>query len=355
MIYRKTILSIVFCFICSVLVIVVLKWISVGQNNKKNHFIRVFPPHFLVTEKSVKLDNPDFYIAGVTSDFIYLANYYDPGRLFRTDWGLIKNVNFKFKYGMKDEFPLSSLKMSIDSPYIFINNYTNGSVFQCLLSKFEDSMIEMPYFKIFTSAFIPYAPGRFAIRTFDTSLKENVVGRLTPDSPFVKRWPNILVKQDEGIFSTDGMLRYDFHTGRFIYTYFYRNQFICFDSSFNIIYTGKTIDTNSIAKIKVQEIDNQKSTSIASPNFRVNRAVCLNSHWIFINSDLLADNEDRKVLNTFTVIDVYNLEGGRYQFSFYLPKDTGRITDLAIQENTLVAIQGRSLVLYPLNLNLIKN
>ena len=161
-------------------------------------------------------------------------------------------------------------------------------------------------------------------------------------------------KQSEGVFSTDGILRFDRVSGRYVYMFFYRNQFICIDSNFNLLYRGQTIDTNAHTKFRLVSIPYQNSTAFASPGFRVNRVGCINQDWILINSDLQADNEEKDIFSLYAVIDVYGLKSGRYHYSFYLPKGNGKITDMAILHNDLVVIQNQKLIIYPLNIGEIK-
>jgi hypothetical protein len=347
---KKTIIQLTSCFFGSILIVVFLQLNAIGPNMKRNHFIRIFPPHFLGPPKSIELRNPEYYIAGLTERFIYLGNYVDPRFVFETDWKLLNLTNYLLMFPNQKITSPSSLHLSIDSPLLYLNNYETGSVFKGLIDFPTRSLSEINLPDISSSVFLPGSSGNFAVRTFDMKLNENVLGKLLPDSPHFKIWPNLLEKQSEGVFSTDGLLRFNRNSGLYVYMYFYRNQFICMDNNFNLLYKGQTLDTNSYAKIRLVSIPYQNSTSFASPGFRVNRIGCINQDWIFINSDLKADNEENDVFPLYSVIDVYGMKNGSYHFSFYLPKGKGKISDMAILHNNLVVIQNNELTVFPLNI-----
>jgi hypothetical protein len=318
-----------------------------------NAFIRLTPPHVIKSYFELNLHNNGFYIAGISQTKIVLSNYFHPLTLLLVDEHL---NNFK-------EYPItitsdlfsgpSNLHLATDSTYFYLINFTTGDILQGELANPSNNVILTDATHISTSIFIPYRNHTFAIRKFDTNLNKNVLGKLSikPTTIFLSR--EILEPQIDGVFSTDGMLRYEPSSSTFVYTYFYRNQFICLNDQFKICYRGHTLDTNVHAKIKVRKIDENEST-ISSPGFSVNRESCINKNWIFINSDMKADNDSEQLFRDYAAIDVYSLKDGGYHFSFYLLKKIGNISSMAIDGETLYTIQGNTLCAYILNLSSVK-
>ncbi|HEV3249308.1 MAG TPA: hypothetical protein VGZ71_00035, partial [Puia sp.] len=317
---KRTLLKISSCFIGSILVVVFLQLAAVGPNKQINHFVRIFPSHFFGAPKMVDLKNHNFYIAGLTEKSIYFGDYGDPVNISRIDWNLSDYIKLNLHFPKGESIRTAELHLSVDSPFFFINNFSTGSILRGLISTPAVTLKQVHSFKISTSIFIPCSSGTFAVRTFDSKVKENVLGKLSLDSSYIRLWPHLLEKPSGGFFTDDGLLRFDSVSGQFVYIYFYRNRFLCLDSNFNLRYIGQTLDTNAHAKIRVIAITSQNVTTIASPGFRVNRAACINQDWIFINSDLKADNEENNIFNSYAVIDLYGLKDGRYHFSFYVPK-----------------------------------
>ena len=116
-----------------------------------------------------------------------------------------------------------------------------------------------------------------------------------------------------------------------------------------LLYTGKTIDTISHARIKVSKIASDGTITMAAPPLRVNKGACANDRYLFINSNLNANNEPYDVLDSADIIDVYDLDNGKYKLSFYLPNLGGKkVNDVKVYGNRLVAWYGRYLTVYQL-------
>src|SRR5690606_11231000 len=83
---------------------------------------------------------------------------------------------------------------------------------------------------------------QFVFRSLDKSSNQNVIGRIDFDNPDTLSISNqLLQKQIDGIFDTDGMLRYNSELNRLIYVYYYRNEFITADTNLKLDYHGRTI------------------------------------------------------------------------------------------------------------------
>jgi len=147
---------------------------------------------------------------------------------------------------------------------------------------------------------------------------ESMLGKLTPDSLRAKFHPEILEKQIDGVFCVDGTMRFSKEIDRLVYTYRYRNQFIVMDTNLNVVARINTIDTTSKAKIKIATIKSTNSRTLASPPFVVNNQTSVYKQWLFVNSSLLALNDDPDTFNTTSIIDVYDIVNAKYLFSFYI-------------------------------------
>ena len=64
-------------------------------------------------------------------------------------------------------------------------------------------------------------------------------------------------------FGKDGSLNYSSKLSKLVYTYRYRNQYVVMDTCMSLIHRGFTIDSNSIAKIKLSKIDSISSINSA--------------------------------------------------------------------------------------------
>jgi hypothetical protein len=86
---------------------------------------------------------------------------------------------------------------------------------------------------------------------------------------------------------------------------------------------------------------------MAAPPVVVNRRSCVWNQWLFVQSGLLADDEDPNDLKYHGIIDVYDLSIHQYRFSFYLPFEGGnQLTSFKVFGNKIVAIYGTYLFTY---------
>lgn len=178
----------------------------------------------------------------------------------------------------------------------------------------------------------------------------NVLVKYRSDSTGFKLGSTVLKKQVDGIFCTDGNLIKTPDSKHLFYIYYYRNQFLCTDKNLNLLYAGKTIDTNAHAKIKVSYIKSSNQTTLSAPPIYVNKQASANNKYLFIVSGLRADNEKGASLDDFSTIDVYKVQKGKYQFSFYLPDfNKKKLTDFRVDDHSLYALYDHYLYKYQLN------
>lgn len=162
-----------------------------------------------------------------------------------------------------------------------------------------------------------------------------------------------LPKQVDGYFCTDGLLKYDARHAHLYYMYLYRGSFLCLDTNLNLLYQSKTIDTVSKSIIELKKtMKNGKLISVtqAKPPQPVNRGMVVYNNHVYMFSALKADNESTRDFKDNQVIDVYGMEKGDYQLSFYLPRHMGiKLRDFSIIDGFLYALYGNYLVKYKLD------
>jgi hypothetical protein len=193
------------------------------------------------------------------------------------------------------------------------------------------------------------SPGSFAVRAVNAGRNENILLKVQSDSPYVIAKKAVLTKQVDGIFCTDGQLKYDKTSNRLIYMYYYRNQCLVMDTNLNVIKTIRTIDTTSIAKINIANTSTQGSLKFSSPPEVVNASMCTDANKIYIRSALLADNEGISVIEKNNTIDVYSTVNGNYLQTLYIPKQQDEsLKEIRIVKHQLVALYAHAIVFYNL-------
>lgn len=212
----------------------------------------------------------------------------------------------------------------LDSHRIYLCNYKAGfNLFSCNYS-LQDTF----YRKL---------PAKDDSRVWLEELRKDALNKIAPT--------------DSG-FGADGYLIKDIAATRLIYTFYYRNSYVCLDTGLRVLYTGKLIDTNTVAKIEVSEYkENERSRMrvMAAPAVIVNKRGCIDSGWFYNHSGLAADNEKPEGFNRHEVLDVYSLTNHKYSHSIYLPRYKKQdLTDFVVRGNLMIALYGKVLVIYKL-------
>lgn len=341
---KNRLLILVGLFTGSIFCMVALYGLTEYRTTSPNAFIRKLPPFKIKAEQVKDLKSGQLYIAGGQGNLIYLGDSYTKNLLFRLDLKTLKSsrVLLKAAKGFK---VLEDAYVQMDSPAVFLMDGTHARV--SVGSTTDYTLTRSMSTPNFTAA-MALSPNSFLFRTVNGK-NENVLVKQGAKHTLVVK-DRLLRKQIDGLFCTDGILLNVPHCNKVFYVYYYRNQFLCLDTNLNLLYQGKTIDTNSQAKIKLGRIKSENQITMAAPPLYVNKQATANEGYLLIRSVLKADNETDKMHETAAAIDVYAVKDGRYQFSFYLPDFNGeKLTDFKVYDKTLVALFGHYIYTFKLN------
>jgi hypothetical protein len=245
---------------------------------------------------------------------LYFGDYRNAG-IFKsnknlTNWKIATPSWFK-KINFHGAIPV----IAVDYGYWYVYAENLSLIFkEAIYTDTATSFIVTPKF----SSAIASGKNSFVLRVYDSLLQQNDIVRMDPVYCVHSNKLPVLIKQKDGFFCTDGMLRHaSGNKGQIVYTYFYRNEMISLDSSFNMLYTAHTIDTTTTATFSISNNDNWQALS--SPERVINKASWITADHIIIYSSLRGDNESRKIFADNAALDVYALKTGQYLFSFYVP------------------------------------
>jgi hypothetical protein len=288
-----------------------------------NDFVRIFPPHAADLSETKYLGK-NVSIAGAFAKTIFLKDRSVSDAILSVNWSLEDTMRIQVK-GIADS------EIFLDSPYFFLQS---GHAAKLSRGHIEDWSIDTTFGGIPGFTAIQAIPGNSVVlRTIDLKRRKNVFVKSTElTAPH-----DILETQVDGILCTDGHLQYSKVYSRLVYTYSYRNQFLVLDTNLHVILKGKTIDTTSVARIAVKEMDGK--ITMSKPPFIVNQDIAVSGKYLFVNSRLVARNESLKDADNNSVIDVYNILDGSYRFSFYIKNiDGARMRTFIVQDLSVFAI-----------------
>ena len=346
----KNAIYVAFCSIFGIFVIATLYALSTKPTKHKNSFQRLLLSEPLDSMHVLDLKYNGYYIAGLTKKTIYLGNDHSPNHVLITNCNLTDTQYVKLYIRYYENLASKKLKITIDSPNIFIRERTSSTIFQGTIPRFQYTPSNLDLASI--SKLVTITPSTIVIRTYDYNLEQNILQKVYTSSPPTRKASFTLAKQVDGVFCTDGTLLYNSDLAQILYIYRYRNQFVGLDTTLNVIYKGKTIDTVSYSNIKTHTISSENKIILASQPTIVNQLSAIDKNRLYINSGLIADNELKEKFDQNSVIDVYSLKNQDYQFSFYLPAyDKSKMYDFKILDNKVIALYDHYIVTYSLNVN----
>jgi hypothetical protein len=195
------------------------------------------------------------------------------------------------------------------------------------------------------------------IRAISSETKEHVLGKISLlDTSKVALSHELLQKQVDGMFDTDGVMQYNRQLEKLVYTYHYRNQYIVADDELQLNLLGKTIDTVSRAQIKVGSIASKNQHKMAAPALTVNRYSATYGDYLFVNSNLIGRYESIDMWDQASVIDVYNLVENTYEFSFYVYHiGENKLKSFQVLNDKFIGLIGTHIVTYQLSRYRFKN
>ena len=336
----------------AIAIVVILYFMSEEVLHKRNNFVRRFPKQTTTEYNKIDLKYNSYYFAGIAGNKIYLGNTTAPRNITIVDTALQSKKQVQVTLDQTD-FRFLAPQVAVKPPFFYL---FDGTV-PCIYSgKTKDWKAYLKTTDIpLSTSIIPMDTLGFALRLTSLVKKSNELVLYDTKQNSLKKNKVTLQKQTDGIFDTDGILLYNPKLKKLHYVYYYRNQYLTFDTQLNSMLAGKTIDTVSKAKIKVV-YDSNGEGRMASPPLTINKNATVCGKLLFIKSDRIGKFEDKKMLQYASVIDIYNIMKNEYLSSIYvyhLGKE--KLKSFAIHNNKLYTISGNYLSAVKLNQDLIDN
>lgn len=336
-----------FFFSVSVCFVALLYLFTNQDKPADRNFIRHFPHHPTSLIKQIDLDYNSYYIAGFNKNKIYLGNVTAPLSVTVIDTDSFTKENYIIQLPPTD-LKFRSLRLVVKAPYFYFYDGTTPVVFKGKTSNWKAK--QWLYKEAYFTHMVPVDSSAIAIKALSSSTLENILGIVNAnDSLKVKLNSNILEKQIDGIFDTDGMLLYNQSTDQLVYTYFYRNQFLLIDSKLQSHSKHSTIDQTSKAQLKIANLSKKKITVLAEKPLNVNKNSATYDDYVFVQSGIMGNYEPKDTWSSASIVDVYSIAFESYLFSFYLAHQNNQaMSSFWIEEDKLVSVSGQYLTLYQL-------
>ncbi|MGB5819333.1 MAG: hypothetical protein WBG90_07590 [Saonia sp.] len=345
---KKIYITLLICALSGTGLVTILFALSEDSLHRDNSFVRRFPGHPAIKAHELDLKINSYYIAGADEGQIYLGNPTAPLHLLVLDTALRKKQTVQLSLD-RDSLQNRSIQLRVIPPHFFLMDGTMPFVFRGNTTYWKaHSMMKEPFY--FTMA-QPIDSITLAIRGISNRTKENVLGKISlADTAKIDLSHELLQKQVDGVFDTDGILHYNRQLRKLVYTYFYRNQYIVADKDLQLRHFGKTIDTVSRAQVQVGTIASKNKSQLSAPALMVNRYSATYGNYLFVNSKLVGRNEPMEIWKQASIIDVYNLVENTYQFSFYVYNiGQEKLKKFQVLDDKFIGLIGNHIVVYQLD------
>lgn len=332
------------CLFCTFSV-VGLYLLSENEMHRNNSFVRRYPHHPVEDLKGIPLKYNSYYIAGFDKGKIILGNSTAPLHLLEIDTTLKSIKEVKITISDIKNFQFSSIQLKIKSPNFYLVDGSIPIIYKGVTSNWNAKILTTKSSNF--SLLEPITPIDFIIRGSHSKSGEHIIGQLSKSNNYkIIETNNILEKRIDGIFDTDGLLLYNEQLNKIIYTYYYRNQFIITDAQLNKTKTIKTIDTVSQSNLEFAYTKENTEKKLANQPNTINIYAATSGKYIFIKSDRLGKYESEIIAKQASIIDVYDIEKGTYEFSFYFYHyNNEEIKTFKIYNNLLIGLTNRHLVI----------
>lgn len=311
---------------------------------KENHFIRRFGQHPIRDEKAFDLGVNSYYFAGLATDQIYMGNVTAPLILTSVDTALTSLKSVKIELDNRDH-PFRALQIKVQAPFFYVYDGTVPVIYRGLLGDTVARTIS--YADCYFSQLQVIDSVTFAFRAQSSLTKTQILGRLSLHrEPKVTLNHNLLKKQVDGMFDTDGQLLRDSSTGELVYLFTYRNEILVMDRELNLLRKLHTIDTISRAQVQVRPLSDGRF-KLDAPPLKVNKTSAVHGQVLFNASNLMGRYESRKMWDKAVIVDMYLTNQQEYPGSFYVHhRGKNRMARMYATDSHLFVMSGSEIVRY---------
>lgn len=343
-------------YICIIIIVSFGVFVFLLARNRVNTgFQRKIRKEKLVITKVSQLPSASIYFIGFSADEIYLKSLsHKGGNIFSIDYEFNKFKNIDMRL-FGPTFQNNAVSISLLDGIIGVADRKVGKITTVDLSNRENHFFNSVTTTIDKSQVI--SRNRIAGRKVTLKRNEpkrNELNRKLIIVDFLKgkiNYTYVLKKQVDGVYDTDGLLKFDPETSKLFYMFFHRGEFLCFDTTLSLQYKAKTVDTVTKASITVTKVDKtaekktRSSWIMANPPKPVNRAITIYKKRVYVCSGIKSDNETSSDYEKNQIVDVYSTDNGKYLHSFYIPKyKDKKLQDFKVIDNFIFATYGQYLV-----------
>ena len=342
---KRKLLSVTIVTVIGIGIVTLLFLFSEKKTHRNNAFQRRYIPHPIEKIHSFDLKYNSYYFAGIGNGNVFLGNSTAPLLMTIIDSAFRDTLTTMIQLDQMD-LPFQSVKIHVVPPYFYVTDGTVPIIFQGHIDEWKAST--KSYRDYYFNHSIPINRHKLAVQSSSSENRENILGNIDFEDSIKGVFnTEVLEKQLDGIFDTDGQLIYNEKNDKLIFTYYYRNEYIIINPDLTLGRRGRTIDTISEAQLHIAENSSKGQRKLGGQTVLVNKAIASSGGLLFIDSPRLGKLESKNMLKDVNIIDVYDFINRTYRFSFYVYKhEMQKTRAFVVHGGVLYTLQGNYLVAY---------
>lgn len=346
---KMSLILVVTAFLCSAGMFFLYKQ-SENILKRDNGFQRRFLQHLILKDGTYDLKLNSYYIAGFYGDTLYLGNYTAPFSITKiTDLSSLKQQNLRLD---RTDINFRSPILEVADSITYLYDGTIPIVFAGQTGKNElaEQNVGKTYFRKIKSL----DSDHFVIGAFHRLKQIQTLGIIAKGhKDSIKLRPDLLEKKSEGFFEPDGQLNYDAFTGKVVYVYHYKNQFVVTDYNLKSKNVYKTIDTVKTPHLGLSVLSDG-SRKLNNPLI-VNEGSFAYKGVLFVRSDRKGKLEKEKGKRAI-IIDLYSTQEQKYLGSINIPnRSEEQRIQFAVNKDQLYVIIENEIIRYRFAQNIIQH
>lgn len=337
-------------YISLVLIITILSSLSVfllylqseNQLRKNNNFTRRYIPHALEESKELNIKYNSFYFIGQDNKNIYLGNTTAPLNITIVKKDLSSFSKFRIPLNTNSH-SFKNLTVTWKTPNYYIYDGTVPVIYTGSLEK-TDSLKTVSFGEMYFDQLNVISDTIFLFRSQSSKFKTFVIGEYKNHKVNLKY--DLLGTQNSGYIKNDGHLISDLEKKSFIYLYYYKNEFVVFDSLLNQKNKFKLISFKKEQKTEMVKLSDG-SSKVKNPLQQTVKNSTVSKNLLFVNSNSKATHDGIMQWNKASIIDMYKINQQYYSGSFLIPDRHGeKVKDMLIADQYLYILIGNEIIKY---------
>lgn len=342
---KKTLFLLTTLAIFGIGIVTLLFAFSETKMHRNNAFQRRYIPHPIEKIHSFDLKYSSYYFAGCGNGKVYLGNSTAPLLMTVIDSSFTDTTTKMIQLDQMD-LPYRAVTLYVTPPKFYVTDGTVPIILQGAIADWK-AATKMQGDYYFNHAY-PINSHMLAVQSNSSKNGENILGVIALNDSIKGIFSDqLLKKQLDGKFDTDGRLIYNARVDKLIFTYYYRNEYLIINLDLTLEHPGRTIDTITEGQLHIAENSTSDQRKLGGNTVMVNKNTATTKELLLIDSPRLGNLEPENMIDEANILDVYKLTDQSYEFSFYLYKHENRkAREILINNGMLYALQGNFLVAY---------